>query len=493
MALDFTYPWALLLLPLGVAAVLLIDRRYRLRRPTLKRRVTLAARLLLTALLAVTVAAPSVMTASGKTVRWLLLDVSDSAKASKPRLEAAAREALAALPKGEEAGVIAFGNGAMVEVSASESPVFSGTQTAVTGEDSDLDEALFLANALLPPDGGGSITVLSDGLADVSDAAIGVLAARGVRADALILAADPEPDAQVSRLTAPGEAYQGQSVTVEAVIDANAPMEGTLALYQNGQMIDSREVSLRKGENRFAFRETASQTGVIPYEARLLAPGDGQSLNNGASAYVRVSGAPKVLLVSEGGTVSALLTAAGMAVTSIRPAEMPLTAEKYLPYDVTVLNNITVDAATEEQWTALDGAVRALGRGLCVLGGDQSYALGGYRGSTLEELLPVSMDVKNNAQLPSLALLIAIDKSGSMTAGRFGTSRIQVAKEAAIGALEVLTERDSLGVIGFDDAAKWVVPLQRVTDVAALESMIGTLRADGGTAFYPPLYLAQGL
>ena len=490
MALDLTYPWALLLLPFGIAAVVWIDRRYRLHAPSLKQKATLAVRLLLTAVLALAIAAPTLPMASGKTVRWLLLDVSDSARGSRAQMETAVRDALAALPKGEEAGVIAFGNGAMVEVSPDADPVFTGAHTAVKGDGSDLDQALFLANALLPPDGGGGIVVLSDGEADVSDAAIGVIAARGIRVDALTFPNGETPDAQVSQLTAPAEAYEGQSVLMEAVIDANAPMDGTLALYQNGKMTASREVSLRKGENRFAFRETAGQTGVVTYEARFLANGDGQSRNNSAAAYVRVNGAPNVLLVTDGGAVGDLLAAAGMKITTVRPAEMPLSAEEYLAYDGTVLNNIDHDAATQTQWTALDGAVRSLGRGLCVLGGDRSYALGGYRGTLLEDLLPVTIDVKNKAQLPSLSLVIAIDNSGSMTAGRFGTSRIEVAKEAAISALEVLTQRDSLGVIGFDDTAKWVVPFQQVTDVAALQSMIGTLRADGGTAFYSPLSLA---
>ena len=56
-----------------------------------------------------------------------------------------------------------------------------------------------------------------------------------------------------------------------------------------------------------------------------------------------------------------------------------------------------------------------------------------------------------------------------------------------MSALEVLSERDNIGVIGFDDTAKWVVPFQSVSSLSDVQSQIGTLRADGGTAFYSAL------
>ena len=63
------------------------------------------------------------------------------------------------------------------------------------------------------------------------------------------------------------------------------------------------------------------------------------------------------------------------------------------------------------------------------------------RGTSLEALLPVSIDVRNKQRMPALSLVICIDKSGSMTSGQFGASRIEAAKEAAMSALEVLSER----------------------------------------------------
>ena len=45
-------------------------------------------------------------------------------------------------------------------------------------------------------------------------------------------------------------------------------------------------------------------------------------------------------------------------------------------------------------------------------------------------------------------------------------------------------------MIAFDDAAKWVVNLQKAEDVEAIQNQIGTIRPGGGTAFFTALYEA---
>ena len=244
---------------------------------------------------------------------------------------------------------------------------------------------------LLPEDAQGRIVVLSDGATEDVRAAAQQLAARGVTVDFQSFSGDALPDAQISQLNVPSRVYQGQSFTVTVQVTANHDTAGTLVLYQNRTPVSSREVTLRRGDNTFTFRDTAADTGVVTYEARLISEGDSCAQNDSMGGYVYVQGAPKLLLVEgrqgEGSEMAAMLSAAAMQYETVLPAQLPYDAEQLRQYDGVVLVNVDYDAADEEQWAALDSAVRVLGRGLTVIGGDSSYALGGYRGSKLEEML----------------------------------------------------------------------------------------------------------
>lgn len=494
MSLEFARPLLLLLLPAYIALIYLIDRRGGRRSRRIKHRVARVMRCLLTCLCVLVLAAPSVVLPGGQQAVWILADASASARGMQDQMTQSVRTALENKDASVNAGVIAFGGNAMVEKPLAQDGTYNGVTTAVDAQASDLSSALTLASALLPEDAQGRIVVLSDGATEDVRAAAQQLAARGVTVDFQSFSGDALPDAQISQLNVPSRVYQGQSFTVTVQVTANHDTAGTLVLYQNRTPVSSREVTLRRGDNTFIFRDTAADTGVVTYEARLISEGDSCAQNDSMGGYVYVQGAPKLLLVEgrqgEGSEMAAMLSAAAMQYETVLPAQLPYDAEQLRQYDGVVLVNVDYDAADEEQWAALDSAVRVLGRGLTVIGGDSSYALGGYRGSRLEEMLPVTIDVRNKLDLPSLALMLVIDKSGSMSDGMFGTTRLELAKEAAMRAAEVLTPNDQVGVIAFDDAAKWVVNLQKAEDVEAIQNQIGTIRPGGGTAFFTALYEA---
>ena len=494
MSLEFARPLLLLLLPAYIALIYLIDRRGGRRSRRIKHRVARVMRCLLTCLCVLALAAPSVVLPGGQQAVWILADASASARGMQDQMTQSVRTALENKDASVNAGVIAFGGNAMVEKPLAQDGTYNGVTTAVDAQASDLSSALTLASALLPEDAQGRIVVLSDGATEDVRAAAQQLAARGVTVDFQSFSGDALPDAQISQLNVPSRVYQGQSFTVTVQVTANHDTAGTLVLYQNRTPVSSREVTLRRGDNTFTFRDTAADTGVVTSEARLISEGDSCAQNDSMGGYVYVQGAPKLLLVEgrqgEGSEMAAMLSAAAMQYETVLPAQLPYDAEQLRQYDGVVLVNVDYDAADEEQWAALDSAVRVLGRGLTVIGGDSSYALGGYRGSKLEEMLPVTIDVRNKLDLPSLALMLVIDKSGSMSDGMFGTTRLELAKEAAMRAAEVLTPNDQVGVIAFDDAAKWVVNLQKAEDVEAIQNQIGTIRPGGGTAFFTALYEA---
>ena len=127
--------------------------------------------------------------------------------------------------------------------------------------------------------------------------------------------------------------------------------------------------------------------------------------------------------------------------------------------------------------------VRDLGGGLIMLGGDQSFGLGGYYKTALEEILPVRSDFEKEKEKPSLAMVLVIDKSGSM-----GGEKIEMAKEAAKSAIELLGperqgRRDRLrgrGLLGH--ARSTPAPTRRSCSTGSR-----TIEAGGGTAMYPAM------
>ncbi len=126
--------------------------------------------------------------------------------------------------------------------------------------------------------------------------------------------------------------------------------------------------------------------------------------------------------------------------------------------------------------------VQDLGGGLIMLGGDQSFGLGGYYKTTLEEILPVRSDFEKEKEKPSLAMMLVIDKSGSM-----GGEKIEMAKEAARAAVELLGPSDKVGVLAFEGENFWVSELHPCTDKGFVLDRIAGLEAGGGTVMAPAM------
>jgi uncharacterized membrane protein len=120
-----------------------------------------------------------------------------------------------------------------------------------------------------------------------------------------------------------------------------------------------------------------------------------------------------------------------------------------------------------------------MGGGLLMLGGEKSFSAGGYHRTPLEKILPVDMDIPTKISIPSLCLVMVIDRSDSMGASISGTqptqrsderiSKMDVAKIAAFSAIQLLNPFDQVGVLAFNADWEWTVPIieagQRGTDV----------------------------
>src|SRR5699024_7432839 len=110
------------------------------------------------------------------------------------------------------------------------------------------------------------------------------------------------------------------------------------------------------------------------------------------------------------------------------------------------------------------------------------YGLGGYFQTPIEQLLPVEMEVTGKHKLPTLGLVIVMDRSGSMS-----MSKMSLAKEASARSVELLNKDDTLVAIAFDDRPWEIIPTDEMNDKEEAVNKILSITDGGGTEIYSSL------
>ena len=485
--------WALAL-AVPVIGVALVSRR---RLPLGRRLVGAGLRLAILVLLVASLARISWRTLSDDLAVVFVLDRSASVgDAGRAWGEQFVRDALAAAGDEDVAGVVTFGGQAMVEATPRPNLRLPTVETTPSPHASDLAAGVRLAAGLLPPDRVGRIVVLSDGeetRGDVIDQGLAT-AGNDVEVAVVALRSDRGPDVLVEDLLVPPRVDEGAPYEVRVVVRSDGPVEGKLRLYRNDTFLGELPVSLQGGKAEvIPVRQTAAGPGLYRYRAVLDVGGgaaDAIAQNDEAVGTTQVSGRPRVLYAEGAPGQSQHLRAAlegeGLVVDVVEPADLPPTLSALRPYAAIVLSDVPSYALTGRQQEAVRSFVRDLGRGLAMVGGDQSFGLGGYVGTPIEDALPVRMDIEDKTRFPKLAMVHAIDKSCSMDDGGAG-SKLEMARSASRLTIQLLSARDELGIVGFDEAASWVMPLQSLTDKPGAVGLVGSIRTGGGTDIFPAI------
>ena len=504
MTLSFLYPtalYALLLLPL-LLALPFVGRRATPRTFNFWAGLALRALVLLGLILAL--AGTQVVQAVSDTTVVFVVDHSDSVpQAEQKRAEDFIRSSLAAMKAGDRSAVVVFGEEALVERLASNDTTLPPITSAPRTVHTHLAAALRLALALFPEETHKRIVLLSDGLENVGDAAdlVELAAARGVQIDTVSLhPISGQTEAYLDALESPAAVRKGQSFEIVAVVRSTTIGPATVRLFGDGKLIATRAVTLQAGDSRLSFSLTAEEAGFQRYTAELQAANDTLSQNNTAAAFTVVHGPPRVLIVeNNAGEADNLITALKSAnVEAERVAPIALNGDltTLSDYDAVFIVNVPAKALPDAALNALPAYVRDLGRGLVMIGGPDAFGAGGYLRTPIEKALPVDMDVRSRTQEPNLALVFAIDKSGSMsrchcddpnaqpgTYARIesGLSKVDIAKDAVMQAGRALGRADYLGVVAFDTNALWALHVQELIEPDVIQQKIGGLRAEGQT------------
>lgn len=491
------WPWLLLLPPLA-AWLVGVHRRSLAGLSPWRWRVALGVRLAGVLLLILALAGTTLVHWSDAQAVWFLVDHSDS---MGPEHRRHALDQVTAASKkmrpGDQAGVILFGADALIEAPlASELSLDQTASTPVTTY-TDLARALRLALAVFPDRYARRIVLLSDGNENLGSALeeAALATAQGVPMDVVPIEQARGAEALLERMVLPNEVKIGEPFELRVVASSQTAQEATLRLFRDHAYIGAQEVSLSPGKNVVVFVQTLEKPGFHTYEARLEPRDDTLSENNRALGFSLVRGRPRVLYV-EGDPgqekyLAAALRSQQIDADVVNTTGIPRNLAEFQSYDSIIFSNVSALHVSAEQMKMIQSNVRDLGQGFGMIGGDESFGAGGYFRTPIEELLPVDMEIAKQQEWPSTAVVCAIDKSGSMAGGGLGFSKVDLAKEAAITTVEVLGERDDFGVIAFDEAAKEVVPLQRVKDRKAIQDRVARIVAGGGTSLYPAMMMAH--
>jgi hypothetical protein len=418
----------------------------------------------------------------------------DKRNADRDRLLGEVGARLAERGDNAHAGVVVAGSPARVAVDIGAGRQWREDPFRTVAAGTNLEAAAALARAMLPADRPGRIVLATEGNETAGELAraLPALRARQIGVDIRPLTELPPGEVLVESVNAPARVYRGDTFLLDAVIYAQAPQRGVFTVYREGQAVFQNEVDLVTGRNRVETAVSAGDAGTLLLEVSVQAPRDTFAENNKNGAIVTVSATPNVVVITQDLIVGEYFTRAlavqGLTANIITPPQAPRRLEDWLQYDSVVMMNVPALTLTTEQQEQIEQMVSVHGKGLFLLGGENSFGPGGYFGTPFERLSPLSSRIPH--ETPKVALVFVLDRSGSMTAAADETGRVtrlDVAKEATLTAVGLLGDDARVGITVFDGEGYILLPLQERRDTAAIDRALGPLVPGGGTFIFAGL------
>ncbi|MBM4048800.1 MAG: VWA domain-containing protein, partial [Planctomycetes bacterium] len=383
--------------------------------------------------------------------------------------------------------VVAFAKKAAVE-HPPQTGKFAGFLSDVGKDQSHLASALETALALVPEEGVGRVLVLSDGRHTGRNPAelVPRFAARGIALDFRLFQRSSAQDVAVYRVQAPESVAPKQAFMLTAWVRSPVSQEIAYELRCGSHVLAAGKKAVSAGLSRLMFRDRADEPGVRSYT--LAVAGSGQDPvpeNNAAKLLVGVRGRRPVLCVTAAGSRSGFARALKEGGVEVRPpGECRWAMEDLAQYAAVAVENTLANAIGSEGMENLAAWVQSAAGGFMMTGGKLSYGPGGYFKSPLERILPISMELRQEHRKLSVAIVIAMDRSGSMQMPAGGGKRkMDLADLGAAEVLDMLSPVDEIGVIAVDSQAHVIVDLDTVDRNRAYRDTILRIDSMGGGIF----------
>ncbi len=388
-------------------------------------------------------------------------------------------------PDENSLAVVSFARRAAIE-QASSRAAFGGFTGEVGNDASALAEAIDTALALVPAEATGRVLLLTDGRATGADPilAAAIAADRGIAIDFREISRSAASDVAVVKLDAPPSVETREALFVGATVHSPVAQEISVSLERDGRVIAAGRRRVESGETQLLFRDRAEAPGTLAYTLHVRGESDDpMPENNTARLLVGVRGSRPVLLVSGSDTrgLATLLRRGGLDVDVRSRQNADWSLERLSGYSSVILENLPADAIGRNGMDNVASWVREAGGGLMMTGGQKSFGAGGYFQSPIDPVLPVSLELRREHRKFSVAIVVALDRSGSMAASAGGgRTKMDLANISSVQVLDLLSPFDEFGVVAVDSAPHHIADLTLVENSKGLREKILSIESQGG-------------
>jgi len=497
--MDWRFPYLLLLIPFVLAVLMLADAKSNHPMSSGRKRMLLMVRSLLVILVITALASPAWVVRSQQQAVVFVLDHSQSlGEKGVERAYEAMKEVRSRIGESVEVGVVSAGKDGSVIAYPGQPIGGLEVDPELISEDgaaTDLANAITLSKAVFPAGTSRHIVLLTDGQETVGslEESARSAAVTGFRIHSVPISGEQRPDVRVTSLvSSQSRVTEGASIDLTATVQASIAGSGVLKLYENGLEVDREEITLEAGQTeRLVFSRSPDKRNTYRYRVVIDEfADDAIPENNESLAIVDVRGKPLLLYVEgEQGESKYLMQAMakeGIRLDARKPNQIPSDPLTLEGYDAIIFSDVPAHEIGEARMMAVRDYVEKLGGGFVMIGGTNSFGVGGYYRTPIEELLPVKLRGPDHEEDQSSALALVIDRSGSMSG-----QKIEICKSAAAATAELLNDKDYIGVYAFDSSVHTVVPMTRVGSTSSISSQIAMLSSGGGTNIYPGMSMAK--